>query len=175
MHLLQVAGLLLSFVMFSSALPELPTVHVAQSTSRANITDFLISGMNLTTSPDNLTSHHTLEFEFIDLNADGNSTICNASWVTTTNGTNTAPMSYVLCEATAAKGFFQWQFSSIINLTSFALRFAHEFSDPVDNPLPWDMVEYFSDANVTLICNDTAGLYCYHNGTLVATVDWLSD
>ncbi|KAN0114815.1 hypothetical protein V8E51_004359 [Hyaloscypha variabilis] len=175
MHLLHVAGLLLSLVIYSSALPRSPTVHVAESTNRANITDFLISGMNLTTLPGNLVSHHTLEFEFIDPNANGNSTICNASWITAPNGTNTAPMSYVLCEATAAEGFFQWQFSAITSLTSFALRFAHGFSDPVDYPPPYNMVEYFSDANVTLICDDAVGLCCHNNGTLVAPIDWISD
>jgi hypothetical protein len=97
--------------------------------------------------PDNLTFNHTLScklssstlqapantspVKFTDPNSNGTNTICGSSWITTINGSNTAPMSYILCDCTADKGFFEWQFTTITSLTSFGLRFAHEFSDPV--------------------------------------------
>ncbi|KAH8782008.1 hypothetical protein BGZ57DRAFT_588374 [Hyaloscypha finlandica] len=165
MHLLQVVSILLGFIMASSALPKAPVANVAQNTGlsdRVIFADFQISNMILLTSalPDNLTFNHTLSFNFTDPNSNGTNTICGSSWITTTNGGNTAPMSYILCDRTADKGFFEWQFTTITSLTSFGLRFAHEFSDPVHYPPPYDMVVYFSDANVTLTCDDETGTSC---------------
>jgi hypothetical protein len=105
--------------------------------------------MTLLTSalPDTLTFNHTLSCKisssvlhsppnatpvnFTDPNSNGTHAACGFSWITAANGTNTAPKSYILCNRTADKGFFEWQFTTITNLTNFGVRFAHGFSDPV--------------------------------------------
>ncbi|PMD20261.1 hypothetical protein NA56DRAFT_749722 [Hyaloscypha hepaticicola] len=178
MHFFKASSLLLSFVMLSSAFPKAPEVHVAQNTdiaSRVNFTAFQIFNMTLLSTALPNISTHTLSFNFTDPNSNGTNTICNASWITAPNGTNTAPMSYVPCKPTnITTELFLWQFSSITGLTSFALRLAHQFSDPVHYPPPYSEIEYFSDVNVTLQCADAAGTCC-KLPVLIAPIDNLAN
>jgi len=169
MQFLQIVSLVLSLVVVSSAMPRDLEANVRSDLVQrittiggVNIQAFLISDMDLITAvlPDKLTCNHTLSFVFTDPNSNGTSTNCSSSWITQNNGTNTAPLSYVVCEPNGNDEFFQWQFNTYTNLTSFNLRFTHEFSDPVDYPPPYNFVQYFSDAQINLVCGDAAGLSC---------------
>jgi hypothetical protein len=130
---------------------------------------------------------------FTDPNSNNTSTKCSSSWTIQSNGTNTAPFSFITCAPNGNQEFFDWQFNTYTNFTSFNLRFAHQFSDPVlvalqdtsfnlltfhdsHYPPPFNFVEYFADAQINLVCEDAAGTLCsLPNSPLHAQVNRISD
>lgn len=118
--------------------------------------------------------NRSAHFVVTDFNSN-TSTICSQSW-TQSNTTNNFPVDYILCDFTANDEFFIWKFTSYTSLGNFTLQLAHEFSDPVNYPPPYNVVEYFSAPttfNLDCVARQTSSgsrTYCVTNGPVTARV-----
>ncbi|RDW60041.1 hypothetical protein BP5796_11647 [Coleophoma crateriformis] len=139
------------------------SIRRATLAAQAHVKNFAVSDIYTTDFFSSQTAwNRTITFLFADNNSN-TSTICTKSW-TQSNTTNNYPTSYVLCDFTADNSdVFYFKFDTMTSLGNFTLELAHEFSDPVNYPPPYDVVEYFSaPTKFTLPCDaktTTSGVF----------------
>ncbi|KAL3419355.1 hypothetical protein PVAG01_09577 [Phlyctema vagabunda] len=144
------------------------------------IRDFHVSDISTNDFPTETAWNRSISFYFTDLNSNA-STICMASWEQTSS-TNKVPMDYVLCNfTTKPKEFFNFKFDSYTSLGVFSLTMTHRYSDPVNFPPPWDIVQYFSSSTAFKLQCDTKDTAfgpktsCATVGTLTAVVNGVAN